>query len=54
MNQRHCSELDANMAATRSEMGSPVQHEFFTGGGGEPSPRSFHSHPHTPHMGPPQ
>ncbi|KAI1314154.1 hypothetical protein F5Y03DRAFT_4533 [Xylaria venustula] len=43
VSQRHYSELDASMAATRSEMGSPVQHQF---GFGEPSPRSINSHPH--------
>lgn len=48
--RRHYSELDASIAATRSEMGSPVQHNFFTG-------ESSHSHPqtpHTPHTGPSQ
>ncbi|KAI0505583.1 hypothetical protein F5B22DRAFT_627014 [Xylaria bambusicola] len=48
VDRHHYSELDASMAATRSEMGSPVQHDYFNG---EASPRSFHSHPTTPHMG---
>lgn len=41
--RRHYSELDASIAATRSEMGSPVQHEFFTG-------EASHNHPQTPHI----
>ncbi|KAJ2988878.1 hypothetical protein NUW58_g3752 [Xylaria curta] len=43
------SELDASMAASRSEMGSPVRHHFDNG---EPSPRSLRSQPHSPYMGP--
>ncbi|KAI1361746.1 hypothetical protein F5Y08DRAFT_12165 [Xylaria arbuscula] len=47
VDRRHYSELDASM--TRSEMGSPVQHEFQFSG--EPSPRSYNSHPQTPQIG---
>ncbi|RYC62588.1 hypothetical protein CHU98_g3626 [Xylaria longipes] len=39
----HYSELDASMAASRSEMGSPVQHQFDNA---QASPRSLDSHPH--------
>ncbi|KAI1735007.1 hypothetical protein F4680DRAFT_436664 [Xylaria scruposa] len=42
-NQRHYSELDASIAASRSEMGSPVPHHFDNG---EASPRSLNSYPH--------
>ncbi|KAI0451269.1 hypothetical protein F5B21DRAFT_487808 [Xylaria acuta] len=42
-NQRHYSELDASIAASRSEMGSPIHHQFDNG---EPSPRSLNSLPH--------
>ncbi|KAI0426009.1 hypothetical protein F5Y09DRAFT_351710 [Xylaria sp. FL1042] len=41
----HYSELDASIAASRSEMGSPIQSQFDKG---EPSPRSVRSHPHGP------
>ncbi|KAI0402194.1 hypothetical protein F4802DRAFT_379039 [Xylaria palmicola] len=47
-NQERYSELDASMAASRSEMGSPVQRQFDNG---EASPRSFNSHPNSHHMG---
>lgn len=40
-NTRHYSELDASIAASRSEMGSPIHHQFDNG---EPSPRSLNSH----------
>ncbi|KAI0809960.1 hypothetical protein GGR55DRAFT_146769 [Xylaria sp. FL0064] len=43
--QYHYSELDASVAASRSEMGSPIQPQFDRG---EASPRSVHSHPHGP------
>ncbi|KAK5637386.1 hypothetical protein RRF57_013098 [Xylaria bambusicola] len=49
--RRHFSELDGSMSATRSEMGSPVQHDYFNG---EASPRSFYSHSATAHVGPSQ
>ncbi|KAI0478249.1 hypothetical protein F4859DRAFT_479148 [Xylaria cf. heliscus] len=43
VNHYRYSELDASMAASRSELGSPVQHQFDIG---EASPRSLSSHPH--------
>ncbi|TGJ80291.1 hypothetical protein E0Z10_g8467 [Xylaria hypoxylon] len=47
-NQPPYSELDATMAASRSEMGSPVQHHYDNG---EASPRSVNNQPHSPYMG---
>ncbi|KAI8627622.1 hypothetical protein F5Y19DRAFT_440576 [Xylariaceae sp. FL1651] len=45
-NQLRYSELDASIAATRSEMGSPV-HQHDSGMG---SPRSIGSHPRSPYL----
>lgn len=43
---RRISELDASLAVSRSEMGSPVQRYFHNG---ETSPRSMNSQSHQPH-----